>query len=78
MSPLQIKMALAYYCSPSPELMFLKDQWESEAADDARMWLQESGLIAWNYVNGEYRGTEKLTAYCLKLCSIPLPADYAS
>lgn len=73
MSPLQIRMAIAYYCSSSPELMFAKDQWESDAAIDARAWLQENALIEWQSNEGRYLGTEKLKVYITKLCSIPVP-----
>lgn len=73
MSPLQIRMALAYYCSSEPEQFFPGGQWLSEAAIAAQEWMLDEKLIAWDLEGNQYRATDRLDAYVAKLKSIELP-----
>jgi hypothetical protein len=69
-TPLEIKMALAYYTSPHPEGLFPRDQWESEAAQDARSWLLRAGLV--DRLDFPHP-TEKLRAFAQAILNTPLP-----
>ena len=69
-SPLQIRMALAYYSSPKPELMFSKEAWGSEAATEAREWLFNNGLV--DRLDFPCP-TEKLSVFVKAICDVPLP-----
>lgn len=68
LTPLQVRMALAYAVSQVPAAMFPEDQWRSRAADEARTWLRASGLV-----DHDGYATDKLHAYVEALCALPLP-----
>ena len=72
-TPLEIKMALAYYTSPHPEGLFPPLQWESEAAQDAREWLLHVGFV--DRLDFP-RPTEKLRVFVEAILNMPVPVAY--
>ena len=73
-SPLTIKMALAYHSSAEPEQFFPPQTWSSDPAKDARSWLCGNGLLTLSD-GGNYVPTQRLTAWVGFICSTPLPVQ---
>jgi hypothetical protein len=69
-SPLIIKLMLAYYVSPKPETCFKDGEWNSSAATEGRRWLAENGLV-----DNSLRCTEKGNVWCARICATPLPVQ---
>lgn len=69
-TPLEIKMALAYYTSPHPQGLFTCEQWNSEAAEEARHWLWRTGLV--DRLDFPHP-TDKLRAFAEAILNVPLP-----
>lgn len=74
MTPLQIKMMLHYYCSPTPYAKYEPHHAHSEAVFDQRANLMDEGLLVpVDSAMASYECTEKGKAYVSALCAMPLP-----
>lgn len=67
-SPLKIRMCLAYHCSPAPDSWFIPAVWNSGASLEARHWMRRNGLL-----DSHSKPTAKLEAYVFHLTHQPLP-----
>lgn len=70
-TPLYIKIAIAFHCSPDPASFFASiNEWDSTPARECREHMVENGLLT-----EAYQPTEKLTFWVHHLCAQPLPVS---
>ncbi|PJN96671.1 hypothetical protein CNY89_01180 [Amaricoccus sp. HAR-UPW-R2A-40] len=75
-SPLTIKMAIAYYVSPtSPEQFFTPETWACAPAREARDWLFENDLLYRDETADITHLAPKLAAWVDFICATPLPVQ---
>lgn len=73
-SPLTLKIMIECFSCSEPGLNILPGTWNSQPALDARIWLEQNGLIG-----DEYKATKKGTFWLNEMLETPLPEQvYAS